>query len=231
MPGDNFVLGLGLRHADFLHVVEALGHWARLAVLPRERELSEFGHYAAVPQALREALLGELNPVEVDDKTTIIIMRPESKPSRPSGLACTPGCRLGSNSSSKRLCTSGRRCSSCRRPRPPPCRSTGSTSRRGSSPLPRVILDSTRPRLRQNPREGGCLWKACHYRMQGTSTGHLCAWRIELTLVGNITNMAIHPVSFISNTVEFRLVLYLKVPRFFTSFVTYFVPYFLENIG
>ena len=36
----------------------------------------------------------------------------------------------------------------------------------------------------------------------------------------------LHPVFFISNTVEFRLVLYLKVPRFLTSFVTYFVPYF-----
>ena len=34
----------------------------------------------------------------------------------------------------------------------------------------------------------------------------------------------LHAVLFISNTVEFRLVLYLKVPRFFTSFVTYFVP-------
>ena len=34
----------------------------------------------------------------------------------------------------------------------------------------------------------------------------------------------IHTVLFIRNTVEFRLVLYLKVPRFFTSFVTYFVP-------
>jgi len=41
----------------------------------------------------------------------------------------------------------------------------------------------------------------------------------------------IHAVFFISNTVEFRLVLYLvQVPRFFTSFVTYFVPYFSFKI-
>ena len=64
LPGDEFVLGLGLRHADLLHVIEALGHWARLAVLSHERELSEFGHHAAVPQALREALLSEHDPVQ-----------------------------------------------------------------------------------------------------------------------------------------------------------------------
>ena len=47
--------------------------------------------------------------------------------------------------------------------------------------------------------------------------------------------MHLHAVFFISNTVEFRLVLYLKVPRFFTSFVTYLVPYFsfkiLDSVG
>ena len=42
--------------------------------------------------------------------------------------------------------------------------------------------------------------------------------------------MRIHAVFFISNTVEFRLVLYLKVPIFLTSFVTYFVPYFSFKI-
>ena len=42
--------------------------------------------------------------------------------------------------------------------------------------------------------------------------------------------LTIHAVFFISNTVEFRLVLYRKVPRFFTSFVMYFVPYFSFKI-
>ena len=64
LPSDELVLGLGLRHADLLHVVEALGHGARLAVLSHEGELPELGHHAAVPQALREALLGEHHPVQ-----------------------------------------------------------------------------------------------------------------------------------------------------------------------
>ena len=43
--------------------------------------------------------------------------------------------------------------------------------------------------------------------------------------------LVVHAVLFISNTVKFRLVLYLKVPIVLTSFVTCFVPYFFEDIG
>ena len=56
------------------------------------------------------------------------------------------------------------------------------------------------------------------FPLQSFSTGCLHSlWNIFCTM---------HAVFFISNTVEFRLVLYLKVSRFLTSFVTYFVPYF-----
>ena len=58
----------------------------------------------------------------------------------------------------------------------------------------------------------------------------MTCWLLQTNDRRRTTFKAIHAVFFISNTVEFRLVLYLKVPRLFTSFVTYFVPYFSLKI-
>ena len=60
--------------------------------------------------------------------------------------------------------------------------------------------------------------------------GHYLGKQFSFTKVFSLSSsLMIHTVFFISNTVEFRLVLYLKIPRFLTSFVTYFVPYFLTK--
>ena len=92
-------------------------------------------------------------------------------------------------------------------------------------------------------------WPACFFSWVTSQTVSLprwCNWgsvkrnviqHIFISLKWNWDNIKsrhihniIHAVFFISNTVEFRLVLYLKVPRFLTSFVTYFVPYFSLKI-